>query len=199
MSRARKGNFRFQPPAGSRVAHSSAMLQLLGVKGKLPRLGLPAVLLPGINAQGKPVQILTWVVPLVGEAPPRKWGGGKQKRCAHRVRCACPCCGTEVSAGRLFQHVCPDGAEALMRNAQVQGLKADLRDMALAVRAETYGTQEYEDAHNAFCEAAAECMTESQRDEWDRWCLKATSDEILTEALRILGLQPLPALDEATA
>jgi hypothetical protein len=107
MSRkpARPGNFRFQPPAGCRVAHSHSMRKLLGVTGDLPALGLPATLLPGTNNQGQPVQILTWVVPLVGDAP-RGPTGRAQKRSTHRVRCKCPGCGDEVSAGRLFQHVC---------------------------------------------------------------------------------------------
>jgi hypothetical protein len=97
--------YRFSPPAGRRVVHSSAMLQMLGVS-ELPKLGLPLTFLPGTNSLGQPVQISVWVAPLVGDAPVNAYGR-KQRRCAHRVRCKCPGCGTELSAGRLFQHECP--------------------------------------------------------------------------------------------
>ncbi len=177
MSRAR---FRFQPPAGRRVAHSHAMLQLLGVKGKLPALGMPATLLPGTNDQGQPVSILVWVAPLVGDAP-RGPTGRAQKRSAHRVRCKCPGCGAEVSAGRLFQHVCP-----------VEAPRPDLIELARVALQQEYGTQEHEDAHNAFAEEAGKRMSRAQRREWDSWCLKATDVEIVEEALRILAL-PMPA------
>jgi hypothetical protein len=87
---------RFTHPSGSltRPVHSSAMLQLLGVSGsKLPAEGMPAREIQGIRV---------WVAPL----PPRE-PGQRGKRSTHRVRCACPDCGAEVSAGRLFQHRCP--------------------------------------------------------------------------------------------
>jgi hypothetical protein len=82
------------------------MLKLLGVTGKLPAAGLPARMLRGRNELREPVSIKVWVAPLVGEAP-RNALGRAQKRSSHRVRCECPGCGVELSAGRLFQHVCP--------------------------------------------------------------------------------------------
>jgi hypothetical protein len=98
--------YRFSPLAGRRVLHSDSMLQLLGVK-KLPVLGMPVTLLPGIDSTGKPVQISVWVAPFVPKFRPG-WNGAPKrvKSSTHRVRCKCPGCGVELSAGRLFQHVC---------------------------------------------------------------------------------------------
>lgn len=50
------------------------------------------------------------------------------------------------------------------------------------------GTQERDDAQNALTEALSEAMVEQVRFRWDSWCLKATTQEIVTEALCILGL-----------
>lgn len=94
---------RFTHPSGSvtRPVHSEAMLQLLGVK-KLPVGGMPPREIQGIRV---------WVTPSVPKF--RKGWNGREyvemrvKSSAHRVRCACPDCGAEVSAGRLFQHRCP--------------------------------------------------------------------------------------------
>lgn len=63
-----------------------------------------------------------------------------------------------------------------------------LLDLARAVYLQEYDTQEHDDAFNAFCFAAEHAMNPDQRDEWDEWSLKATWDEIISEALRILGL-----------
>jgi hypothetical protein len=99
----KKRYYQFTHPSAHPV-HSHRMLELLGVKS-LPVDGLPERTLAGIDIAGQPVEIRVWVVPLVGE---RKTGafGRVLKRSAHRVRCACPGCGAELSAGRLFQHVC---------------------------------------------------------------------------------------------
>jgi hypothetical protein len=69
---------------------------------------MPAILLPGIDATGKPVQISVWVAPFVPKFSKRMDGTPvRVKSSTHRVRCSCPGCGAELSAGRLFQHVCP--------------------------------------------------------------------------------------------
>ena len=91
------------PNARNRV-HSHVMLRLLGVR-KIPLEGMPACMLPGDDSTGAHVEIKTWIVPLTG-APERGASGRLLKRSAHRVRCECPGCGTELSAGRLFQHRC---------------------------------------------------------------------------------------------
>lgn len=104
--------YRFSHPdadAKRHSVHSHVMLRLLGVKS-LPRLGMPLILLPGISSDGKPVRISTWVAPHVPKFR-KVWNGSAYvdklvKTSVHRVRCACPGCGIELSAGRLFQHVC---------------------------------------------------------------------------------------------
>lgn len=86
--------------------HSQYMQMLLGLpNGKLPREGLPARYVAGFNEMRESVQIELWVKPLVGVAPLNVYGR-REKRSSHRVRCKCPGCGTELSAGRLFQHNC---------------------------------------------------------------------------------------------
>jgi hypothetical protein len=79
------------PTYPGRPVHSSTMLTLLGVTGKLPPEGMAARDVQGVRV---------WVRPLPDAAP------GQRKRSAHRVRCACPGCGLKLSAGRLFQHWC---------------------------------------------------------------------------------------------
>lgn len=70
--------------------HSTKMLEALGViGGKLPKDGLAPRMVQGVRV---------WAVPFV-EGRPRKSS-------QHRVRCECPDCGVELSAGRLFQHKC---------------------------------------------------------------------------------------------
>lgn len=87
--------------------HSHDMLRLLGVKS-LPRTGMPARMLPGRNVTTKePVEIRVWVAPHVPKFRPGSNGQPvRVKSSSHRVRCTCPGCGVELSAGRLFQHVC---------------------------------------------------------------------------------------------
>lgn len=60
---------------------------------KWPDEGLPPTTVQGITV---------WVKPIVREP-------GK-KSSKHRVLCKCPTCGQEMSAGRLFQHVCSEAA-----------------------------------------------------------------------------------------
>lgn len=81
----------WHPDYPSRPVHAHTMAQLLGVTGNYPAVGLPPREVQGIRV---------WVNPL----PPR--GPGERKRSTHRVRCLCPGCGRELSAGRLFQHDC---------------------------------------------------------------------------------------------
>lgn len=85
-----------------RSMHSSEMLEVLGVVGgKLPREGLPARDVQGVQV---------WVAPFVPKIR-KVWNGFQHvekevKSSTHRVRCKCPKCGAEMSAGRLFQHIC---------------------------------------------------------------------------------------------
>lgn len=53
-----------------------------------------------------------------------------------------------------------------------------------------YDTDEHDDALNTFTELARQLMTTSERDTYDAWCLKATTEEICGEALKILGIDP---------
>ena len=83
----------------------------------------------------------------------------------------------------------PDG------HTQVLGINDPLQSRMLLGRlacmldALEWDSQEYEDAHNAFCALAALVMTGKQRRTWEAWNLKATSAEIVDEALRILGVK----------
>lgn len=61
--------------------------------------------------------------------------------------------------------------------------------LACMLDALEWDSQEYEDAHNAFCALATLVMTGKQRRAWEAWNLKATSAEIVDEALRILGVK----------
>lgn len=123
---------------------------------------------------------------------------GKRKRAQHRCIAWCPDCGAQVSAGRLQQHHCDarvNKAEALRRfefkrTLARTRLHADLRHLELAYRDAVEDTQAEEDAFNAFCRAASVAMNLAQRDEWDKRCWKAAPDEIVSEALRILGVEP---------
>lgn len=121
--------YRFSNPFNpGRALHSYRMLQLLEVK-KLPVAGMPARMLPGISSDGKPVEIMVWVIALVGEAK-RSPSGYAHKRSTHRVFCQCPGCGKGLSAGRLFQHVCPTGKDRALESAR--------RQLGFAPHAPTY-------------------------------------------------------------
>lgn len=111
--------YRYAVPAlpHLRYVHSHHMLRLLGVR-KLPRDGMPVSMLPGADSNDAPVSIKTWVVPLVGEAPFNASGRYRMKRSAHRVRCECPGCGAELSAGRLFQHICKPGSDRALESVR---------------------------------------------------------------------------------
>lgn len=120
--------YRFSNPFNpGRALHSYRMLQLLEVK-KLPVAGMPARMLPGISSDGKPVEIMVWVIALVGEAK-RSPSGYAHKRSTHRVFCQCPGCGKGLSAGRLFQHRCPvkpaTGIEKRVAELVAAGWSAD--------------------------------------------------------------------------
>lgn len=175
-------------------AQEAELRALFGVKGgKWPKAGCPVRFIQGIAVH---------VLPSDHVSLRRGPGVASKRQVAHRCIAACPDCGKAVSAGRLRQHKCDARprrgrrfVDRTFQTAELKNLQAtqtpDLLELAAAVRAETYDTQEYEDAHNRFCEAAGNRMSRKQRLEWDRWCLKATSDEIIDEALRILGL-PVP-------
>ena len=83
-----------------RPLHSSAMKELLGLgaKAKLPREGMDPVYIQGVKV---------WVNPEPMARTFQREAGMKMKHSAtHRVRCNCPMCGEEMSAGRLNQHTC---------------------------------------------------------------------------------------------
>lgn len=179
---------------GRRQADAADMLQLFGVKGsKWPDAGCPLRFIQGIAVHVLPKDHVSLQ------------GKPGRKNSKHRVIAACPACGVAVSAGRLHQHKCttkrPRRRRSIDRTFQTAEInvarvagRVDLLALARAALAQEYGTQEHEDAHNAFGEAAGNAMTRKQRAEWDAWCLKATDVEIVTEALRILGLNlELPA------
>lgn len=85
------------PQYRDRPATNTDMLLILGEihqatfpGGKQwPDAGLPPTVVQGVKV---------WVNPIV-RVPGRKSS-------KHRVMCECPGCGTVLSAGRLFQHVC---------------------------------------------------------------------------------------------
>lgn len=87
----------------NRPVHSSRMFELLGVNNitKWPDAGLPPCELPATDtSNGTAVNVTVWVRAIV-RIPGRKSS-------AHRVRCLCPGCNRELSAGRLFQHTCKE-------------------------------------------------------------------------------------------
>lgn len=103
--------YRFNHPDvnARRPVHSHVMLRLLEVRS-LPREGMPARMLPGTDSTGAHTEIRVWVAPHVPKFG-KRWNGSDWvpavvKTSVHRVRCACPGCGVELSAGRLFQHRC---------------------------------------------------------------------------------------------
>lgn len=132
--------------------------------------------------------------------------GRQRKRAQHRCIAWCPECGAQVSAGRLQQHRCDarvSKEEALRRfefkrTLARTRLQADLRHLELAYLDAPEDTQDQDDAFNAFCVAAGNAMTHVERSEWDGWCLKATQDEIVSEALRILGMKATERKPAAT-
>jgi hypothetical protein len=123
--------------------------------------------------------------------------GKKRSRAQHRCIAACPECGAQVSAGRLQQHRCDarvSREEALRRFEFKRTLartrsQEQLRHLELTYLDAPDDTQDQDDAFNAFCYAAEAAMGPDQRDEWNSWCHKATQDEIVSEALRILDMK----------
>lgn len=150
---------------GRRPANCADMLQLFGIKTGK----WPDEGCPARVIQGIWVHVLP-----VDHASLRK--GDKRNSSAHRCLATCPDCGKCVSTGRLRQHQC-------------------LQWLARVALSTDYDSDEHDDAHNAFADAADRAMTSRQSTQWQRWCLKATSTEIVTEALRILGL-PVPTLPD---
>lgn len=80
-------------------SHEIKAMLGLGTKAKLPVAGMSRRFLEGQTDTGKLVAVNVWVAPL----KPR---GERTSAREHRVRAQCPFCNVEVSAGRLFQHVC---------------------------------------------------------------------------------------------
>lgn len=87
-------------------AQNHHILPMLGItNAKLPREGLPPREVQGVrnyrrgDRVAEAVFITVWVKPSAA-------GEGMRGSRPHRIVCACPGCGREMSVGRLFQHVC---------------------------------------------------------------------------------------------
>jgi hypothetical protein len=65
---------------------------------------------------------------------------------------------------------------------------ATLARDALCLNEDDWGSDRQIAAFNRFNEAASAMMTEPQVEAWDRYSMKATSDEIVEEALRLLDM-----------
>lgn len=93
-----------QPNAQHRQATSYEVIKLLGLSGMhLPVEGMLPQFIDGFRV---------WVAAL----PERSAGARRRRRSTHRVLTECPNCRTQLSVGRLQQHVCPashDGPVAL--------------------------------------------------------------------------------------
>lgn len=88
------------PSYDHRIAQSSAIMQLLGLKagGHLPTDGMPPRVIQGVTV---------WVTPAPAPRWDDRWGKPVLvKSSKHRVMCRCPQCGWEGSVGRLAQHIC---------------------------------------------------------------------------------------------
>jgi hypothetical protein len=70
--------------------HEWQLKEMLGLsrKAKLPAAGLPEQVVQGVTVWAKPLD------------------PNRRQRAPHRMMARCPQCGKEMSAGRLFQHVC---------------------------------------------------------------------------------------------
>ncbi len=63
----------------------------------------------------------------------------------------------------------------------------ELANKALALaNDEDWGSEAQIDAENAFAAAAQELMTPAQIEDWESYCLKATSEEIIKSGLEIV-------------
>lgn len=178
------------------AAQEHELRAMFGVTGpRWPKQGCPARQIQGIWVHVLPADHISLLGP----------DGKKARRAQHRCIAACPECGAQVSAGRLAQHRC----DARVNKAKAQRrfefrktltwtrTQAELRALALTYWDAPFDTQEEDDAMNAFCMAAELAMNQDQRDEWNAWCLKATGDEIVNEALRILGMKQLERIKDA--
>lgn len=175
----------------SQPAQESELRQLFGVTdSRWPDQGCPARYIQGILVHVLPKDHAS----RYHESPTL----GTVRRSTHRCIALCPGCGAQVSVGRLARHRCAAGAdnEERLRRLEWQqttdraNAKAALRTLAIAAFAAPEETQEQDDAVNTFCEAAGKLMTVEQRSQWDMWCLKATTHEVINEALIILGMDP---------
>lgn len=193
-----KSRFIASPRNPQQSANEAELRALFGVTGhRWPKDGCPARCIQGIWVQVLPDNHVSL----------RDLHGAKKKRAQHRCLATCPECGAQVSAGRLAQHRCDarvDKAERLRRFEFRKALtwtrtQAELRALALAYWDAPFDTQDEDDAFNAFGEAAMRAMSPEQQTEWHEWCLKATGDEIVNEALRILGMKQLERNRDAGA
>jgi len=88
-------------------AQEYEMAQLLDRVGhKWPAEGMPARMVRGIEVP-KPGEINVAMIEIkVWVTPQRSSNSREMSRSTHRVKCECPGCGKEFSAGRLGQHLC---------------------------------------------------------------------------------------------
>lgn len=107
---------------------------------------------------------------------------------------------TEWKGDIAFHPACDPGAEdaktdeawnresplalALRTKAELLGMARD----AKCIDDDDYGSERQIQAFNAFTVAAGAHLNDEQNERWDAWSMKASSDEIVDEGLRLLGL-----------
>lgn len=110
----------------------------------------------------------------------------------HVMAAAAVHCGLTVEridAGQQMAFVVtPDNHMQVLHSDDDVQVRSLLGRLACMLDALEWDSQEYEEAHNAFCELALLVMTGKQRKRWEEWNIKATSSEIVDEALLILGV-----------
>lgn len=111
----------------------------------------------------------------------------------HTMAAAAVHCGLVIERIDVGQQIAyaitPDGHKQSLGVSDDVQVRSLLGRLACMLDALEWDSQEYEDAHNAFCELATLVMTGRQRSRWEAWNKKATSPEIVDEALRILGVK----------
>ncbi len=68
----------------------------------------------------------------------------------------------------------------------------DVKTLAAEARAladTEWGSARHFEAENKFFDEARKAMTQDQRDALEDFCLNATSDEMIAEALKALGIE----------
>lgn len=68
---------------------------------------------------------------------------------------------------------------------------AALAQAARPINDDDWGSERQIKAFNAFCAAVEAELPRKIFHEWEDWSIKATTDEIIDEALRLLGLKEI--------